>query len=297
MPKRKTGAAKKKDRQRQHQAGLRNKQIEIDLAKEACNADMVCDSCHTKQRNRAFCYFCNATQRVPICAECGATKCLGRDCCVPHGGKNVTGMALVGAVCDHCEAWICHSRKCLTTHACRCPIAGAVCVECERGVWDHGGRLFTCATCANWICEDDQLEHQAMCQVLESETGKCISCNRLGVWSCLRCKLAFCDTHVKSKLSMAQAVGKKDPYKCKKCGYDLQESKMLSMSTRRHEYGRQTRDEAAESGWGYAAASSGNYSGAGYTGGVGALDLGDDSGSDYSDEDSEEDSEDEESFA
>ena len=28
--------------------------------------------------------------------------------------------------------------------------------------------------------------------------------------------------------------------------YELQESKMLSMSTRRHEYGRQTRDEAAE---------------------------------------------------
>ena len=57
--------------------------------------------------------------------------------------------------------------------------------------------------------------------MLESETGKCISCNRLGVWSCLRCKLAFCDTHVKSKLSMAQAVGRKDPYKCKKCGCAL----------------------------------------------------------------------------
>ena len=28
-------------------------------------------------------------------------------------------------------------------HACRCPIAGAVCIECERAVWDHGGRLFT----------------------------------------------------------------------------------------------------------------------------------------------------------
>ena len=25
-----------------------------------------------------------------------------------------------------------------------------------------------CATCANWICEDDQLEHQAMCQVILS---------------------------------------------------------------------------------------------------------------------------------
>lgn len=33
---------------------------------------------------------------------------------------------------------------------------------------------------------------------------------------------------------------------CLGCRYELQESKMLSMSTRRHEYGRQTRDEAAE---------------------------------------------------
>lgn len=62
-------------------------------------------------------------------------------------------------------------------------------MECERDVWEHGGRLFTCATCANWICEDDQLEHQAMCQTLETETDHCISCNRLGIWSCLRCKV------------------------------------------------------------------------------------------------------------
>ena len=26
-----------------------------------------------------------------------------------------TGMALVGAVCDFCEAWVCHSKKCLQT--------------------------------------------------------------------------------------------------------------------------------------------------------------------------------------
>ena len=49
--------------------------------------------------------------------------------------------------------------------------------------------LLQCATCANWICEDDQLEHQAMCQTLETETNHCISCNRLGIWSCLRCKV------------------------------------------------------------------------------------------------------------
>lgn len=50
-------------------------------------------------------------------------RCMGRDCCVPHGGKNATGMALVGAVCDHCEAWVCHSRKCLTTYASLCPLS------------------------------------------------------------------------------------------------------------------------------------------------------------------------------
>ena len=32
-----------------------------------------------------------------------------------------------------------------------------------------------CATCDNWSCEDDQFEHQASCQVLESESNHCIS--------------------------------------------------------------------------------------------------------------------------
>lgn len=43
-----------------------------------------------------------------------------------------------GAVCDFCEAWVCHSRKCLSTHACVCPLTDADCIECDRGVWDHG---------------------------------------------------------------------------------------------------------------------------------------------------------------
>ena len=37
--------------------------------------------------------------------------------------------------------------------------------------------------------------------------------NRLGVWSCLRCKIAFCDTHVKSKMN--QTLAKNQAYKCK----------------------------------------------------------------------------------
>ena len=45
------------------------------------------------------------------------------------------------------------------------------------------------------------------------------------------------------------SASKKDPPKCKKCGFELQESKMLSMSTRKHEFGRMTRDEASQGGW------------------------------------------------
>ena len=47
-------------------------------------------------------------------------------------------MILQGAICDFCEAFICHSRKCLTTHACECALRDGECIECERGVWDHG---------------------------------------------------------------------------------------------------------------------------------------------------------------
>jgi hypothetical protein len=36
-----------------------------------------------------------------------------------------------------------------------------------------GGRVFQCSFCAQFLCEDDQFEHQASCQVLESENFKC----------------------------------------------------------------------------------------------------------------------------
>jgi hypothetical protein len=36
-----------------------------------------------------------------------------------------------------------------------------------------GGRVFQCSFCAQSLCEDDQFEHQASCQVLESENFKC----------------------------------------------------------------------------------------------------------------------------
>ena len=80
------------------------------------------------------------------------------------------GMGMVGAICDFCESFICHGRKCLQTHACTCPLTDVVCAECERGVWDFGGRVFKCSFCENFLCEDDQFEHQASCQV---RTGVC----------------------------------------------------------------------------------------------------------------------------
>lgn len=40
-----------------------------------------------------------------------------------------------------------------------------------------GGRIFRCSFCHNFLCEDDQFEHQASCQVLEAETFKCESGN------------------------------------------------------------------------------------------------------------------------
>ncbi|PWS22655.1 hypothetical protein DKP78_17240, partial [Enterococcus faecium] len=27
--------------------------------------------------------------------------------------------------------------------------------------WEHGGRIFRCYFCHNFLCEDDQFEHQA----------------------------------------------------------------------------------------------------------------------------------------
>ncbi|KAI5060578.1 hypothetical protein GOP47_0024998 [Adiantum capillus-veneris] len=51
-------------------------------------------------------------------------------------------MGMVGCICDFCEAFLCHSKKCLTTHCCSCPLTDAVCCECERTVWEHGGWVY-----------------------------------------------------------------------------------------------------------------------------------------------------------
>ena len=243
MPKKKTGARKKAEkmraRQREIQAGGMERKSLVDFP---CNALMTCDKCQRIQKNRAFCYFCSSFQKLPMCGHCGKTKCQQKsgDCLIKHPNQFTTGMALVGAICDYCEAWICHGKKCLEIHGCACPLIDNQCCECKRTVWEHGGRMFRCSFCDYFICEDDQMEHQASCQVLESEDFKCGSCNKVGVYSCLRCKICFCDDHVRRK---GIKYEKNEAFKCPKCFFGLRETKDLSMSTRSYEYGRQGIDD------------------------------------------------------
>ncbi|GAA6080614.1 zinc finger protein 330 [Tachysurus ichikawai] len=218
----------------------------------------------------------------------GKTKCMkSSDCVVKHPGVHSTGMGMVGAICDFCEAWVCHGKKCLSTHACSCPLTDADCIECDRSVWEHGGRIFRCSFCNNCLCEDDQFEHQASCQVLEAETFKCVSCNRLGQHSCLRCKACFCDEHARSKV-FKQEKGKAPP--CPKCGHQTQETKDLSMSTRNHKFGRQS--GADDDGYYYGASGYDSYWKSVASGG--AADQEDDDEDDYEEEDDDEDDDEEE---
>ncbi|XP_076273367.1 zinc finger protein 330 homolog Noa36 [Rhynchophorus ferrugineus] len=238
MPKKKTGQRKKAEKQRLRQKEIRTAKENVQLAQHPCNVTMECEKCHKKQKSRAFCYFCQSVQRLPICAQCGKIKCMLKtgDCVVKHPGVFTTGMNMVGAICDFCEAWVCHGRKCLQSHACTCPLQDAICLECERNVWDHGGRIFKCSFCDGFLCEDDQFEHQASCQVLESENYKCQSCNKLGQYSCLRCKTCYCEDHVRRK---GFKYEKNKAIPCPKCGYETSQTKDLSMSTRSHKFGRQ----------------------------------------------------------
>ncbi|XP_017783220.1 PREDICTED: zinc finger protein 330 homolog [Nicrophorus vespilloides] len=262
MPKKKTGQRKKADKMKMRQKEIRNAKENVPIATHPCNASMECDKCHRKQRSRAFCYFCQNVQRLPICAQCAKIKCMkGGDCVIRHAGIHASGLGMVGAICDFCEAWVCHSRKCLQTHACTCPLQDAVCIECERGVWDHGGRLFKCSFCDSFLCEDDQFEHQASCQVLESENYKCQSCNKLGQYSCLRCKTCYCEDHVRRK-GFKYEKNKSIP--CPKCNYDTSQTKDLSMSTRSHKFGRQGQsgfgdDDDDDAGYSYGTSSYTNY--------------------------------------
>lgn len=260
MPKKKTGQRKKADKQKIRQKNIREGREHRSIVDQPCNAIMECDRCHKSQRNRAFCYFCQSIQRLPQCAHCGKVKCMLKtgDCVIRHPGVFTTGLGMVvstkfpdwnisaiknliklqvienmywfqGAVCDFCEAWVCHGRKCLQAHACTCALTDAVCIECTRGTWEHGGRIFKCSFCNSFLCEDDQFEHQASCQVLEAESYKCQSCNRLGQYSCLRCKVCYCEDHVRRK---GFKYDKNKGIPCPKCNFETSITKDLSMSSK-----------------------------------------------------------------
>jgi len=249
MPKKKTGARKKAEKQAVRQKDIRSTEKQRNVTDLPCNVVMTCDKCERMQKTRAFCYFCNAIQKLPICAQCGKQKCMSKsgDCVIKHVGAHPVGMAMVGAICDFCEAWVCHGRKCLTTHACTCALADATCFECDRSVLEQGGRFFQCSFCSSFLCEDDQFEHQASCQKLDTESFKCGSCNRIGQYSCLKCKICFCDDHVKRK-GVKYVRG--EPLPCPKCGYETKETVDLSMSTRTHTYGRQRGGEDEDDDYG-----------------------------------------------
>jgi len=133
-------------------------------------------------------------------------------------------------------------------------------------------------------------------QVLESENYKCQSCNKLGQYSCLRCKTCYCEDHVRRK---GFKYDKNKPIPCPKCNYDTSVTKDLSMSTRSHKFGRQQQggnsdDEEGYGGY-YGAGGSGYYGGAasgGYS--YGGDDDEDESDGDYDDESDEDDDDDEE---
>jgi len=292
MPKKKTGQRKKHEKQMARQKELRTKHEKRDMVEFACNAVMECDRCQRKQKNRAFCYFCQSIQRLPQCGECGKVKCMLKsgDCIVKHPGQYTTGMQMVGAICDFCEAWICHGKKCLTTHACACALRDATCIECERDVWDHGGRIFSCSFCNNFLCEDDQFEHQASCQIIEQESLKCMSCNKHGQLSCLRCKLCWCDDHVRRK---GVKYERNAPIPCPKCGFETNETKELSMSTKTHKYGRQVEGETDDMSDRYYAWQSGATSSS-YRENEDEDDEGDDDSYEYPTSDEDEESSEEE---
>ncbi|VDK27214.1 unnamed protein product, partial [Gongylonema pulchrum] len=55
-----------------------------------------CGACMRDQKNRAFCYFCNTLNNLPVCAGCGKQKCMMKsgDCVIKHPGRFTTGFFL-----------------------------------------------------------------------------------------------------------------------------------------------------------------------------------------------------------
>lgn len=133
MPKKKTGQRKKAEKQRLRQKEIRTAKDNVKLAQHPCNASMECEKCHRKQKSRAFCYFCQSVQRLPICAQCGKVKCMLKtgDCVIRHPGVYTTGLGMVVRILTiflgFCVAKLDFRGRYATFARPGCATAGAVC--------------------------------------------------------------------------------------------------------------------------------------------------------------------------
>ncbi|CAF4516636.1 unnamed protein product, partial [Rotaria magnacalcarata] len=69
------------------------------------------------------------------------------------------------------------------------------------------------------------------------------SCSKHGQWSCLRCKVCYCDEHIKRR-GFKYTQG--EAYPCPKCNFPTKETKDLAMSTRAYDYGRKGQEDFEE---------------------------------------------------
>ena len=83
-----------------------------------------------------------------------------------------------------------------------------------------------------------------------------MSCNKLGQYSCLRCKICFCDEHVRRK---GVKYEKNQAFPCPKCSYVTKETKELSMSTRNYDFGRKGAEGDDDEYYNYQSSSYSNF--------------------------------------
>ncbi|ENN71053.1 hypothetical protein YQE_12264, partial [Dendroctonus ponderosae] len=314
MPKKKTGQRKKAEKQRLRQKEIRTAKENVQLAQHPCNSLMECEKCNRKQKSRAFCYFCQSIQRLPVCAQCGKMKCMLKtgDCVIRHAGVFTTGMAMV----VRCNLRFLRSLgvpwkemlavACLHLPSTRSRLLG---VRKRRlGAWRADFPMLILRRCSGFFVKMTSLNIKplARCwsrritsvslQATRYKPGsgnlfvKGQSCNKLGQYSCLKCKTCYCEDHVKRK---GFKYEKNKGIPCPKCGYETSQTKDLSMSTRSHKFGRQGQasyDDYEAGGDDYG--EEGGY--AGYSGGNGYEDQSSDEEEEDSDEEDEESQSDEE---
>uniref|UniRef100_A0A1I8FFW0 DUF2116 family Zn-ribbon domain-containing protein n=1 Tax=Macrostomum lignano TaxID=282301 RepID=A0A1I8FFW0_9PLAT len=166
MPKKKTGQRKKSEKQRERQRAIRDRDVGGHAAIRGTPAA-------GRQKVRAFCYFCAPARCRPAPPD-GKQKCLSKtgDCVIKHGANHVSGLAMVGAICDFCEAWV-WSRPQMPGNS-RLRLSAAAtgeCAECQRGVWEarRAGLpvlILRAGTCARMT----SLSTRPRCQRLDSES-------------------------------------------------------------------------------------------------------------------------------